>query len=882
MRILRVIVHRFIGMFRRGRRDSELAAEMDAHLRMHIEDNVRRGMSPDEARRQSLIKLGGFEQANELRREQRGIRALETLAQDIRYGLRMLRKSPGFTIVAALTLTLGIGANTALFSILNAVLLKPLPYRHSERLTMIWQSDPAHRGSGAWFNTYREFEEWARHNQTFERLAALTWARVPPTIRLNGKVENVNGIPVSADFFAALGARAAEGRTFTAEDANYPCAAVLSDAFWRGRLGGSNIVDHTLSLNDEPCRVVGIMPKDFSFYPKQTQIWTLIRPRGDFATHPWNSLVGVLGLLKPGVTRAAAEAELAALQSRIVAEAPPHSVPPKAEPDVLDLQSEFIWLTGRNLRTSLIVLFAAVCFVLLIACVNVATLFLGRAAERQKEFAVRAALGSSRLRIIRQLLTESLLLAAGGALGGIFLATAAIRYINAGNFADLPPGNVLTIDSRALVFTALLAIASALIFGLFPAWKASRQDVNTLLKSSGSSTQRAAKAFVVSEVALSLMLLAGAGLLIESLFRMTNAPLGFEPAHLLVADIHLPQKKYSNAREQLNFYDEFRKNVSGIPGLKGAAFGPIVTGANSTFSIEGEAEPARGDESAHWIGDAVVDANYFRVMEIPLLRGRGFDSRDAQGTAPVAIVNEKLAQEYLHGNPIGQHIKFGKPSDNAPWLTVIGVVGNVKSFSVFKEMGYVTDPCVYRPLTQNASGSETLFVRSAENAKTLTPELLHAFSKIDSSLPPPEVYTMNDWLAQFLSQPRLRAILLGAFAALGLVLCSMGIFGVLSQSVTQRRREIGIRMALGAQRGDTIRLVIREGMLLTTAGVIAGTVAALALARVISGLLYGVSGADPLTFAAVAILLLLVALGAGYLPARRATRVHPMVALREE
>ncbi|HXT86894.1 MAG TPA: ABC transporter permease, partial [Verrucomicrobiae bacterium] len=815
-------------------------------------------------------------------REQRGIPFIDTLLQDVRYGLRMLRKSPGFTIVAVLTLALGIGANTALFSILNAVLLKPLPYRNAERLTMIWQSDAAHRGSGAWFNTYGEFDEWAHHSQSFEKIAAFTWARVPPTIRLNGKVENVNGIPVSADFFAALGARAAEGRTFTTGDADSPCSAVLSDAFWRGRLGGQEIVGHTLTINDQRCKVVGIMPKDFSFYPKATQIWTLIQPQGDFAQHPWDSLVGVLGLLKLGVTRAAAEAELAALQSRIVAEAPPNSIPPKAEPDVLDLQSEFIWLTGRNLRTSLIVLFAAVCFVLLIACVNVATLFLGRSTERQKEFAVRAALGSSRLRIVRQLLTESLLLAAGGAVLGIVLAIVAIRYINSSSFTDLPPGNVLAIDSRTLVFTALLAIVSTLIFGLLPGWKASRQDVNTVLKSGSRSTQRAAKVFIVSEVALSLMLLAGAGLLIQSLFRMTNAPLGFEPSHLLVAEIDLPQKKYSNAREQLNFYNELRKNVSGIPGLKGIAFGPMVTNGNSTLSVEGENVSARGAASGIRIGDAVVDAKYFRVMEIPLLRGRDFDSGDQHGTSPVAIVNEKLAEEYFHGNPLGQHIKLGKPEDKAPWLTIIGVVGNVKSFSVFKEMGYVTDPCVYRPLTQDANGAESLFVRSAENAKTLTPELLQAFSKINSSLPAPDVYTMDEWLGQFLSQPRLRAILLGAFAALGLILCSIGIFGVLSQSVTQRRREIGIRMALGAQGSDTIGLVIREGMLLTLAGLIMGIVGALSLTRLISGLLYGVSAADPLTFAAVAGLLLLVALGASYLPARRAAHVDPMVALREE
>ena len=872
---------RLRSLFRWAQADQELDDELRDHLERKTEEYVAKGMAPEEARRRARLDLGGIEQAKEKCRDARRVNWIQDFVQDLHYGLRILRKSPGFTAVAILTLALGIGANTAIFSVVDAVLLRSLPYKNPSRLTIIWQTDAAHRASGAWFDTYREFEEWAQHSKSFERLAALTWARVPPTVRLHGKLERVLGIPVTSGFFSTLGVEAAHGRTFALEDSQTACTVVLSDAFWHGELGGADIVGRTLTVNDESCLVAGIMPKDFSFYPKRTQLWMLITPQGEYAKNPWSSMVGVVGLLAPGVTRASAEAELKALQARIINEAPPESVLRMAEPDVLDLQSEFVWLTGRNLRVSLIVLFAAVTFVLLIACVNVATLFLGRAAERQREFGVRAALVSSRLRTMRQLLTESLLLSIFGGLFGVFLAIASIRYLNAMNPVELPPGNPITINWQILAFTALLAILSALLFGLAPAWKASRVDLNAVLKKEGRRTHLAAKYLVVAEVALSLVLLAGAALMIESLNRLISTPLGFQPAHLLTANIDLTSKTYSTSDQRLNFYNKLKSAVLAIPGVQGVAFAPLVSSGSNALSVEGKSGGYQG-ALGNDVSEAAVDEDYFRVMEIPLLKGREFGATDQQKTLPVAIINEALASKYLHGDPVGQHIRLGKSEDKNPWLTVVGVVGNVKDFVVFKEMGYVTDPCVYLPLTQSPDSTVAILARSAREPSAVIPAIRDKFSHLDDSLPPLDLSTMREWLSQFFNQPRFRAGLLSIFASLGLMLCGIGIFGVVSQSVAQRRHEIGVRMALGARQSHTLNLVLREGMGLVAAGIAIGVAGALALTRALSSLLYGVSATDPLTLAAVAILLLFVAIAACYVPARRAMRVDPMVALSYE
>jgi putative ABC transport system permease protein len=871
---------RFRSLFRRGRVEAELDDELRFHIERTIAEKIASGMSGEGAREAALREFGGVEQIREECADARRVNWFEDFAQDVRYGLRILRKSPGFTAVAIITLALGIGVNTLMFSVLDAVLLKPLPYENSSRLAIIWQTDAAHRASGAWFDNYREFQEWARSSKSFEKMAAFTWAHVDSTVRVKEEPRHVLGIPVSRDFFTVLGVSAAHGRTFAPEDERNPCAVVLSDAFWRGELGTADVVGGTLEVNDKPCAVVGIMPKDFSFYPKRAQVWILISADGEFAKDAWHSQVGVMGLLRPGVTRAGAETELASLEARIMSEAPPDFTL-KSSPDVLPLQSEFIWLTGRNLRTTLVVLFLAVTFVLLIACVNVATLFLGRAAERESEFGIRAALGSSRMRTVRQLLTESLLLSLCGSCFGVVLAAAGIRYLNAANPVELPPGNTVALNWQVLAFTLLSAVVSATLFGLIPAWKASRYDLNALIKRDTRRSERAGKVFVISEVALSLVLLAGAGLMVQSLLRLSSTPLGFQPAHLLTGNIDLPAKTYATPPQRLNYYATLKTAVLGIPGVQGVAFAPIVPSGSNLLSIQGERGPYDG-AVANDVDEADVDPDYFGTVEIPLLHGRAFDSHDASRTLPVAVVNRAFAEKYFNGDAIGRLIKLGRPVGKRPWLTVVGVVGDVKSFTVFKEMGYVTPPCIYRPLAQSDAQGVAIFVRSGLDPSGLVPAVRRGFLRLNGNIAPPDFTTMQDWLAQFTSQPRLRAVLFSSFAFLGLLLCGVGIFGVISQSVAQRSREIGIRMALGAQQGDTLRLIVRQAVGLTAAGIAVGIASALALTRAIAGLLYGVSATDPATFAAVALFLLLVAIAACYIPARRATRVDPTIALRQE
>ena len=877
-------------LFRRSRVETEMDEELRAHIQDRASDLERSGLRHAEAQRQARLDFGGYQKFKEECREALGTHLIDTLLQDIRYGLRTLRKSPGFTLVAVLTLALGIGANTAIFSVVDAVLLRPLPYPHSNRLVVIWQTDAEHRSTGAWFDTYSEFQEYQRYSHSFEKMAAATWAPHGETVLLwQGKPRQVMAIPVSADFFSMLDARAAHGRTFEPQDLSNPCTVVLANGFWHAELGATDVVGRTVTLNGTPCTVAGIMPASFSFYPKQTQLWTLITPDSQFAKDPWNSMVGVFGLLKPGVTRAAALSELTSLHHQIVRQAPPDSVLSKAFPVILDLQFNFTWLAGRNLRTSLVVLFAAVVFILLIACVNVATLLLGRASQRQKELGIRAALGSGRLRIIRQLLAESLLLSLAGALAGTVLALAAVRYFNATSPVELPPGNPLTVNWLVLAFTLAIALASTLVFGLFPAWRASHVDLNEVLKESsrglsGQGTRRGAgKFFVVAEAALSLTLLAGAALLIESLAHLDATPLGFQPDHLLTANLDFPPHAYSDAAQRLRLFEQLKLGIRALPGVTGVAYAPLVSHSGSPLIVAGKPAPAEGSPG---VSISAASSEYFSVAGIPLLQGREFNSRDQSDSAPVAIINEAVAKLYFpHNNPVGRRIKLGAPEDKAPWLTVVGVVGDVKSFTVFKEMGYVVVPSVFLPLTQQQEQSIAIFVRTAGDPRALVPAIRNEFLKIEPSLPPPDLLTMNDWLAQFRTQPRFRTILLGIFAALALLLCGVGIYGVVSQSVAQRQHEIGIRVALGAERHNILKMILGQSLRLTLVGVLIGAAMALILARALSSfsqLLYGVSASDPLTLLAVSCVLGAVTALGCYIPARRAMRVDPIAALRHE
>ncbi|HEV2419216.1 MAG TPA: ABC transporter permease [Terriglobia bacterium] len=876
---------RMKALFRRRQLDRDLEEEIKFHLAMREQKLAESGVPAEEARYAARREFGNATQAKEANREMWTFPFLETLWQDSRYGLRQLRRNPGFTAVAVITLALGIGANTAVFSIVDAILLRPLPYKNADRLTVTWQRLPKDR-IGLTFDTYREFEQWQQYSHSFQKLAAATWARdAGAVLSWHGKKREMLAVPVSVDFFSLLGIRAAQGRTFEAEDLKNPCTAVLAHSFWQERLGGTpGWVGKSLILNNTACTVVGIMPKDFSFYPKQTQLWTLITPDSDFAKKAWDMPVGVFGLLKPGVGRAAAQAELNGLESRILTENPSLAAM-KLQPNVLDLQWEFTWLTGRNLRSSLVILFAAVIFVLLIACVNVANLLLGRGSARQKELGVRAALGSGRSRLIRQLLTEGLILWLGGAVLGAIMAFFCVRYIDVAEATQLPPGNPVSVNWEVLVFTVFLAILTGMLFGLLPAWKISRVNLNEVLKESSGTASRGAlshsagRAFVVAEMALSLIVLVAAGLLVESLVRLTNAPLGYERDHVLTAQVRLPVSSYPKAADWKRFWDRLGSQLELLPGVEGVAFGPLVTSWGSTqVSIEGTDATSRIGSSS---GPDAVSNAYFQILGIPLLRGREFTGEDRQRSMPAAIVNQAFVNKFFpKGNSLGQHIKLGRLDAAKPWLTIVGVVGNVSHPNLF--MGYDEGPDVYRPLRQDPQGTLSLFVHTAGSGRSVESSIGRAVTAVDSNLPPPSVQTITQWLSWFAAQPRFRAELFGTFAALALLLAVVGIYGVLSQLVTQRTHEIGIRVALGAQKHDVLRLVVGRGMIVAAIGVAIGIAGAFGLTRFLSNMLYDVKPIDPLTFTVVSLILLGVALLACYIPARRAAKVDPMVALRHE
>jgi putative ABC transport system permease protein len=525
MRAFRAFLLRLVGFFQKGRRECELAEEIESNLQFHLEDNLQAGMSPEEARRNALLKFGGIESAKEAYRDRRGLPLLEDLVLDLRFALRMLARRPGLASIVILTLALGIGANSAMFSIINAVILRPLPYKDADRLVVIWESFIGREQNSKVFAAYGDFQEWQHNSKYFEQLEGCTWAvQAGRTLHWQSQSYRVLSVPVTAGLFSLLGVKAAIGRTFETSDLGNECTVILSNGFWKNRLGGAtDVVGATLMLDNQSCTVVGIMPETFEFYPKPAELWTLIAPNSEFERNPWGTSIGVFGRLKPRVSRASALAELTLLHQQAVRSAPPESPWAQNVPVVYELQEEFTWLAGRNLRTGLVVLFGAVVCVLLIACVNVASLELARAAQRERELAIRAALGSGRSRLVRQLLTETMLLALLGAVLGTALAFAGVRWFRSANPVELPPGNSVTVDWQVLLFTAGLAILAGILSGLLPAMRASGFDLNEMLKKEGrggtSSSSRATKAFIIAEVAISLTLLAGAGLLIQSISR---------------------------------------------------------------------------------------------------------------------------------------------------------------------------------------------------------------------------------------------------------------------------------------------------------------------------------------------------------------------------
>ncbi|MGO9259984.1 MAG: ABC transporter permease [Bryobacteraceae bacterium] len=641
------------------------------------------------------------------------------MVHDLAYAVRLFRRAPGFTGIVTLTLALGIGANTAVFSILNAVLLQPLPYRNPSRLVAIWDREIHAKGVSKLFDLYSDYENWKRDSRSFEEVAAVTWATQTERILTGrGPARSVMALPVTAEFFSLVGVAPMLGRTFAPADANRGCSVVLAESFWQSAFGGQQgakprVVGETIRLDDQACTVLGVMPPGFAFLPPEAPVtmWTIL-PQ---PAHPDQLAVGVFGRLRPGVSIAAAQAEVTARHRELHAH---DRWGAQVEPVVYGLHDEFTWLTGRNLRLSLIVLFAAVSFVLLICCVNVANLLLGRAVGRQREMALRAALGSGRGRLLRQLLTESLLLSAGASLAGAALAGAAVHYFRVARPIEMPPGMALELNARVLAFTAFLSVLTAVVFGIVPAWKASRTDLNEALKAGGKASSqdrghhRLGQALIVAEVMLTVVLLSGAGLLIQTLQRFASAPLGFQPDGLITASLHLPKTGYGDAPHRAQFYDRLETALAAIPGIQSAALSsarPFLGGGSmDVVEVEGHPEPRIDNLFDTFL--QTVSKDYFRVMGVPLEQGRYFEPGDREQTQPVAIINEALVRKYFpNENPIGRQVRpfnGGKRGDS--WLRVVGVVGNEKRTTVYQEMAWVDAPVLYRPVGQNPNSANLI------------------------------------------------------------------------------------------------------------------------------------------------------------------------------
>jgi predicted permease len=808
-------------------------------------------------------------------------RVFEPMLQDIRFGIRLMLRSPLATIVIVLTLSLGIGATTAVFGIVQAVLLRPLPYHDPERLVAIWDGHIREANLAKVFASLDDFTLWRDQAKSFDKIGAATWATGGRIVKGAGPATQALAIPASVEFFDVLGVPAARGRTFTHDDRGRGCTIVLAHRFWQNTLHGSPaIVGRGLTLDDEACTVVGVMPPQFEFYPKAADMWTLLAD-GDPRTRGG---VGVFGRLKPGVSVAVAQTELRSLhQATSVAD---HRA--TFAPTVYPMQSEFTWLSSRTLRQTLLVLLASVGCVLLIACVNVANLLLGRSLDRQRELAVRAAIGGGQSRLLQQLLTESFLLAALGGALGILLAALATDAFRAVNAIELPPGTEIAIDGRVLAVAAMLTLSTVILFGLTPAWRGSRVELATMLRSvraAGDSRRRRllGEALIVIEVACSVMLVVAAGLLVESLLRLSRAPLGFDPNGLLTMTVRLPKSDYAESRQRAQVYDQLAQTVSSIPGVDDIAIARDVpaTSGNNVLTVEGR-PPVTFAQAVPDVGQDSVSEAYFQTLRIPVRTGRTFESGDREGSLPVAIVNDALVRAYFaNESPLGTRVKLG-PETASPWMTIVGVVGSVKGSNLYQEMAWTEMPTLYRAIHQARPTEVSLIIRSSGQLSGIASTVQQRIAALRPNVAVGDARRMTDRLSESLAYPRLRAVLLSGFAALALLLAAMGLYGVQSQLVARRRQEIGVRVALGASRSTIVRLVMGNVMKLTTVGLVIGLLIAAWLGRVIAAMAYGTRATDPTLVALASFCLLLATAVAAYVPTRRALRIEPVSVLRDE
>ncbi len=843
---------------------------------MAVRERVERGETPEQAEAAARREFGNVTLVKEVTREMWGRAWLRQFIQDLKYGLRTMRRNPGFTAVAVLTLALGIGANTAIFSVVNAVLLRPLPYREPARLVTVlhdgWKPvAPAN------------FLDWREQSRSFESMAAAQSWNLTMTGR--DQPEQLNVLQTSAEMFQVLGVNAALGRTYAAgEDRpGQEQVVVLSQRLWLRRFGGDrNVVGRQVMLDGKPYTVVGVMPPDFQFAPfwaMHAEAWLPLN-LGERVNDRRGQSLRVFARLKPGVTREQAQAEMEAISRRLE-----EQYPRENEGLTMSVDSLHEKVVGKS-RPALLVILGAVGFVLLIACANVANLMLAKAAVRRKEIAVRVALGAGRGRVIRQLLTESLMLSLAGGGAGLLLAYWGNAAVASLGPDTLPRVQTVGLDAGVLTFTLGLSVVVGLLFGLAPALRSTKTDLNVSLKdrARGSTSDRrhdrVRQLLVVGEIALSLVLLVGGGLMMRSFLRLTSVDPGFDPRGVLTATVPLAGSRYSTDEQRAAFFQRLTTQVSTLPGVESAsAINHLPLGGDVwTFGFNVEGRPAPPGAERPGAVYRVVRPDYFRTMGAALLKGRDFTERDDASAPGVVIVNEALARRQWPGEePLGQRITVG--GEGAKPREVVGVVRDLKQ----GEWSSEPKPEMYLPHAQGASPrSMTLVVRAASDLSAVEPLVRREVWAIDKDLPVSQVKSMEEVVAASVGQQRFNTLLIGGFAAAALLLAAAGVYGVMSYMVAERTHEIGVRMALGARGRDVLGMVIGQGLVLTLFGLAVGLAGALALARVMNGILYEVSATDPLVFGAVAGVLTLSALLACYVPARRATKVDPMLALRHE
>jgi len=799
---------------------------------------------------------------------------MRSLLQELRYSLRMLAKKPGFTTVAIITLAAGIGLNTAIFSVVNSILLRPLPYKEPERLVQVLETSSANPASGVSPNN---LIDWRKQARSFEEMGAYWFWLF--TLTGTSEPTEVSGMKVSANFFTVLGVTPLMGRTFLPDEdrADKSRVVVVSHGFWQRRFGGSgDVIGKTLKLDDGSFTVIGVLRPDFRQSELATnynaEVWTPLEI-DPAANLRGNRFLSSIARLKSGVSFEQAQAEMTTI-ARQLEQAYPNTNKDRGV-NLVPLHQQ---VTG-NIRWTLVVLQFATGFVLLIACTNVANLLLARVTAREKEMAIRSALGAGRWQLVRLLLAESLVLSVTGGAIGLLLARWGVDLLVSVAPRDIPRLDEIGLDGRVLGFTLLLSLLTVVLFGLVPAWQSARVNLNEALKESGRGATRGhglRGALVVAEIALTLVLLAGSGLLLRSLIRMQNVDLGFNHENLLTMRVSLLDSKYAERRQIADYYEQLLSRVEKLPGVESAAITsspPMIRMGNflSPFEIEGQpTEPARRPSARY----GAISSDYFRAAGIPLIRGRAFNERDTRDATAVAIINDNFARRYFpNTDPLGKRIVIGRINRE-----IVGVVGNIKHRSPTES----EEEKLYAPHTQNPQGTVTLFIRAAADPNNLVTAASKAVWAGDPDAAVSTVATMDQLLSDAVSRPRFNALLLGIFSIVALILASVGIYGVMSYTVTQSTRELGIRIALGAQPRDVLKLVVGQGLVLTLIGLGLGLAGALALTRLMGKLLYGVAPTDMLTFAGVSGLLVTVALLACYLPARRAMKVDPMVALRYE